>query len=134
VVGDKFGATENDNQGSASNTIPDLPQTMATPMHSLGGATPTIHGFGGATPSHDSGISDEVWRPGGAVDQETVKDDGWGTSPGSKPSEYNDMGNGAQKDDGWGAPASNSWGAPPAQKQEDAFAAKSDDRGSSYTR
>lgn len=39
----------------------------ATPMH--GGATPMHDGYGGSTPSH-TGISDDIWRPGGSIDRD----------------------------------------------------------------
>lgn len=113
VVGDRFGATEDlgrDAQTTAANLMaPTTPFISggATPMH--GGATP-MHG--GATPMHD-GIGyvlhffsadklesaivlslcfsaiisgDEVWRPGGSIDQDpnevanVIDDDGWGSS------------------------------------------------------
>ena len=87
---------------------------MATPMMALGGATPAIHGFGGATPAHET---DEVWRPGGSVDQEAIKnDDGWGTSA----NDNNDTTTNDENDDGWGSSSgiTSTWGVP-ATKTED---------------
>lgn len=117
VVGDKFGATENPNQVGGVVGMLSAPPTMATPMHQLGGATPAIHGFGGGTPAHDSGASDEVWRPGGSIDQDAIKgDDGWGTSEHDQA----DANANDENDDGWGASSGNasSWGAPPQKKEE----------------
>ena len=39
----------------------------ATPMHP--GMTPMHEGYGGSTPSH-TGMSDDIWRPGGAIDRD----------------------------------------------------------------
>ena len=113
VAGDKFGATDNadrtimDVPGAIVAPTTPFVAGGATPMH--GGATP-LHG--GATPMHDSmgyvvlvccmdyftcavAIShfvplicsgDEVWRPGGSIDQdaapavESNDNDGWGQS------------------------------------------------------
>ncbi|GAX15032.1 transcription elongation factor SPT5 [Fistulifera solaris] len=118
VVGDKFGATSAESQAIDSMESNHISQAMATPMHTVGGATPA-HGFGGATPSHDSGVSDEVWRPGGAVDQEAIKDDGWGSSAayGGVSDSYHDNGtvySDIPRDDGWGAPANTGWGSAPS--------------------
>lgn len=102
VIGDKFGATDSShvNEGSGLG-IAGVPMTMATPMHALGGATPAIHGFGGATPAHDSGGYDEVWRPGGTIDQDTSEDnDGWGTSDNHETIAANGTND---NDSGWGA-------------------------------
>lgn len=112
VAGDKFGATGSTAQSALVGAVTGNPMTMATPHHGpIGGATPAIHGaFGGATPAHGSDNTDEVWRPGGAVDQETVKDDdGWG-SPQPEKEEDNDG--------GWGSSSGNAsaWGS---QKKED---------------
>jgi transcription elongation factor SPT5 len=83
-------------------------------MHA-GGATPAIHGFGGATPSHSSAASDEVWRPGGAIDQETIKDDGWGmTDPFSDTTPADVDGSGWQST---GVRSNDAWAA--NQKSED---------------
>jgi transcription elongation factor SPT5 len=114
VIGDKFGATEPQNQNIASNFAPG-PLTMGTPMMALGGATPAIHGFGGATPAHET---DEVWRPGGSVDQETIKiDDGWG----STSNDNNDTTTNEENDDGWGSSngITSTWGAPVAKKEDE---------------
>ena len=123
VIGDKFGATENAASEATNAAAANPIQAMATPMHAVGGATPAIHGFGGATPSHESGASDEVWRPGGSVDQDAIKDDGWGASD-----SYNNTSNTGTspttaigtKDDGWGASsaATNSWGGQPPKTEE----------------
>jgi transcription elongation factor SPT5 len=115
VIGDKFGATDSHNQMNASISVNPGPITMATPMHALGGATPAIHGFGGATPSHDT---DEVWRPGGAIDQEAIKaDDGWGTSE----NDHADMNANEENDDGWGTSSgiTSTWGVPAPKKEEE---------------
>jgi transcription elongation factor SPT5 len=116
VVGDKFGATEAQEPDVAAAAMA-APLTMATPMHvSIGGATPAIHGFGGATPAHgESENSDEVWRPGGTVDQEAVKDDGWGNDDHSVFGSSND-----NTDSDWRAPTvgKSTWGAPPPKKEE----------------
>ena len=119
VAGDKFGATED-----GGRIAPDLSSMMApttpfvsggaTPMH--GGATP-LHG--GATPMHDSMGGDEVWRPGGSIDQEPshVVDDGWG--PATAPAEQNPFGSPVSEvDNGWGSSTTSTW-APPPEKQED---------------
>jgi transcription elongation factor SPT5 len=131
VAGDKFGATED-----GGRTVPDPSSMMApttpfvsggaTPMH--GGATP-LHG--GATPMHDSEGGDEVWRPGGSIDQGPAHqvDDGWG--PSVLPEEQNNpFGSPVNEvDNGWGSSTA-AW-APPApeqqQQQEDtsSFAAPS---------
>lgn len=111
VAGDKFGATQEQNRMVDVNPNPIAPTTPfvaagQTPMH--GGATP-MHG--GAL---DGDTSDEVWQPGGAVDQDAVKDDdGWGSTA-------ND-GFGSPKDgdsDGWGSTSDQpkGWGTYPAVK------------------
>ena len=92
VVGDKFGATTDNGDGSngmfVSSAAPfaggitpmhhggETPMHGgATPMH--GGATPMHDGYGSATPSH-TGMSDDIWRPGGSIDRESdVGDQGW---------------------------------------------------------
>lgn len=118
VVGDKFGAVDNLDQ-SGPLGVGVVPQNaMATPMHSIGGATPAIHGFGGVTPSHgDSEITDEVWRPGGVVDESIKDDDGWGTSQ----NDIADSSGNDDNDDGWGASggALSSWGTSTQKKEED---------------
>jgi transcription elongation factor SPT5 len=134
VAGDKFGATDN-----ADRTIMDVPGAIvapttpfvaggATPMH--GGATP-LHG--GATPMHDSMGGDEVWRPGGSIDQdagpaaESNDNDGWGQSATSEE-QNNPFGSpSSEADSGWGASTTsstnNTW-APepddPTKQQESA--------------
>lgn len=121
VVGDKFGATENADQNGPVGIVVAPQTTMATPMHALGGATPAIHAFGGATPAHgDSETSDEVWRPGGSVDEAIKDDDGWGTSQ-NDPADANVN---EDNDGGWGSGGggsgnASSWGAPPQKKEED---------------
>lgn len=100
VVGDKYGATEDPNRGNGVTNNMAAPTTPfigggATPMH--GSATP-MHGA--ATPMHggDGMGGDEVWRPGGAIDQNPADDDGWGASTSSdnpfegSPSSGNDGG------------------------------------------
>lgn len=120
VAGDKFGATED-----GGRIAPDLTSMMApttpfvsggvTPMH--GGATP-LHG--GATPMHDSMGGDEVWRPGGSIDQEPSHpaDDGWG--PDIAPEEQsNPFGSPVSEvDNDWGSSTTAAW-APPPEQQED---------------
>lgn len=107
VVGDKFGSTEDPNRATNVDTggmmAPATPFVAggATPMH--GGATP-MHG--GATPMHDSSMgSEEVWRPGGAIDQEPKEEDttgddgdGWGNT---SPTNQYDASSSA--DNGWGS-------------------------------
>lgn len=98
VIGDKYGATEDqDRQNNSANSMmaPSTPFLSggATPMHGgatpmHGGATP-MHGgatpmHGGATPMHDgmgggftpshSNGTDDVWRPGGSIDREPLGD------------------------------------------------------------
>lgn len=108
VIGDKFGATEDPTRRVVEVTAPNLAPT--TPFVAAG-QTP-MHG--GATPMHGGNLeaegTDDVWRPGGAVDQETVvKDDGWGSTT-----------NFGDENDGWGATNTQSdWGAPTATKKED---------------
>jgi transcription elongation factor SPT5 len=102
VAGDKYGSTEDPsrtNAQQADNLDPMTPYISggATPMH--GGATP-MHG--GATPMHDSSGGDEVWRPGGSLDQdpnENGDEDGWGFNEQSNPfgSSANEPGS------GWGS-------------------------------
>ena len=118
VVGDKFGATDNPDQNGPVGVVVAPHAAMATPMHALGGATPAIHAFGGATPSHgDSEATDEVWRPGGSVDEAIKEDDGWGTSQ-NDPSDANLN---EDNDGGWGSGSANtsSWGAPTQKKEEE---------------
>jgi transcription elongation factor SPT5 len=115
VIGDKFGETEVSNQVVDSGYAAPGPMTMATPMHALGGATPAIHGFGGATPLHET---DEVWRPGGAVDRDAIKtDDGWGASENDRV----DMNANEENDDGWGTSGgiSSTWVVQPPKKEEE---------------
>jgi transcription elongation factor SPT5 len=118
VVGDKFGATEDQNRIGTEIANPLAPTTPfigggATPMH--GGATP-MHG--GATPMHDSMGGDEVWHPG-AMDEEAVKeDDGWGTNPADQ---FNSTGNDENNYGTWepsGEANTDTWGAPPQKKEE----------------
>jgi transcription elongation factor SPT5 len=115
VIGDKFGETEVSNQSMDTGYTAPGPMTMATPMHALGGATPAIHGFGGATPLHET---DEVWRPGGAVDRDAIKaDDGWGVSENDRV----DMNANEENDDGWGSSSAiaSTWVAQPPKKEEE---------------
>lgn len=136
VAGDKFGATED-----AGRTIMDVPGAIvapttpfvaggATPMH--GGATP-LHG--GATPMHDSmGGSDEVWRPGGSIDQEPAQptsndNDGWGAASGTSPEQNNPFGSpSSEADNGWGSSAATTSGSTwaPAPEQDNAAAVAQD--------
>jgi transcription elongation factor SPT5 len=113
VAGDKFGSVEDVGRINAvpgdNMMAPTTPFIAggATPMH--GGATP-MHG--GATPLHDSAMgSDEVWRPGGAIDQEPKEEpvttaasnenDAWGAN--SPPSDR--FGSTFTADSGWGSAA-----------------------------
>lgn len=125
VVGDKYGATED---GDRLNTNVMIAPTTpflggATPMH--GGATPMYGGAtpmygqisaGSATPLHQAVDNDDVWRPGGAIDQtgETVNHDddlGWGSSNASAQIDPS-----ISRDAGWGSLSSNqndsSWALP----------------------
>jgi len=85
VVGNQFGAIQ-ENAGMEPPVVSVATVGGATPMHDGmgGGATPAIHAFegggdGGGTPGHDDQENaDEVWRPGGAVDQDASKQDVWG--------------------------------------------------------
>jgi transcription elongation factor SPT5 len=107
VIGDKFGATEDQNRVGTEVANPLAPATPfiggsatlmyigAAPMH--GGATP-MHG--GLNPMHDSTGVDEVWHPG-AMDEEAseaMKDDGWGTAPSDH---FNSTGNDENKYGTW---------------------------------
>ncbi|GKY96016.1 hypothetical protein MPSEU_000562100 [Mayamaea pseudoterrestris] len=119
VVGDKFGATDIHEADAQIGTMA-APNNMATPMHvQMGGATPAVHGFGGATPAHNTENSEDVWRPGGAIDQtDAVKeedDDGWGST--SDPFEM------TKTEDSWSGTGQNpTWSVkeelPPPLKQE----------------
>jgi len=121
VVGDKFGAT--DNPDGPVGVVVAAPNTMATPMHAIGGATPAIHTtFGGATPSHgDSENTDEVWRPGGAIDEAIKEDDGWGASPNDQADTTVNEDNDGVWGSGSGGNAS-SWTAPTQKKEEEGAA------------
>lgn len=94
VAGDKFGSTEDPSR--ISSAVPNFTSTPfiggATPM--LGGATPMLGGqtpmLGGATPSHGDMavgyVSDDVWRPGGAIDRPEERFDDvttWAPNPNS---------------------------------------------------
>jgi len=118
VIGDKFGATENPDQNAPVGVVLAPQTTMATPMHAIGGATPAIHGFGGATPSHgDSENTDEVWRPGGSVDEAIKEDDGWGTSQNDQAdANVNDESDGVWNP---GGGSTSTWGASTQKKEED---------------
>jgi len=125
VIGDKFGATgENDsgNMGGPANPHMGGATPMyggATPMHGgatpmHGGATPAYDGYGGSTPSH-SGMSDDIWRPGGSIDQDGAESQGMGTEMGSGWSAMD----GSTKADPFGDPSANStsgWGASSEQQ------------------
>lgn len=123
VVGDKYGSTEDPNRSNDNSMLaPTTPflggatpmHGGATPMH--GGATPMhgsatpMHGdmSGGFTPSHNSGGSDDVWRPGGAIDQAdediTNENDSSTTwAPSSTPSNQdNPFSSSSGNDSGWG--------------------------------
>jgi transcription elongation factor SPT5 len=131
VAGDKFGATEDPDRSShASNALaggatPFLGgqtpmQGGQTPMH--GGATPMHGGIGeGYTPSHSGGV-DDVWRPGGEIDQSAAdaapgesseQPSGWGAST-NENGAWGENGD-ASGGGGWGASGDSantgSWGA-----------------------
>jgi transcription elongation factor SPT5 len=111
VIGDKFGATENDDGANKSNpnTTPFMGAMTpmygsatplhggATPMH--GGATPSYEGYGGSTPSH-AGVSDDIWRPGGSLDRE--EEEGWGAINDNALLAHDGI-NGDSGSSGWGA-------------------------------
>jgi transcription elongation factor SPT5 len=106
VVGDRFGATEDP---SRIITVPTVAGIAPTTPFIAAGQTP-MHG--GATPMHGGSLeedgNDDVWRPGGSIDQEPdVKEEkGWGSS-----SPTTDDG------DTWGASnADSEWGKPPPSK------------------
>jgi len=96
VVGDKFGATEDQSHSNNQDNMmaPSTPfiggatpiHGGATPMH--GSATPMHDSMGGnyGTPSHSDSVGD-VWRPGGSIDRSDESEpsnvDGssaWGTT------------------------------------------------------
>jgi len=116
VAGDKFGSTEDPTRTQA----PSQNSAMAggaTPFNS-GGATP-LHGgatpmHGGATPMHDSSGTDEVWRPGGPIDQEPLPSshDGWGSSSNDQSNPFGTSE--ADTSGGWGS--SSTW-APSAPSE-----------------
>jgi transcription elongation factor SPT5 len=114
VIGDKFGSTE-DPTRVVAEPAPGLAPT--TPFVSAG-QTP-MHG--GATPMHGGNLeaeeSDDVWRPGGTVDQEAneaIQDDGWGSTSAF----------GADENDDWGSTNNQSdWGAATATKKEEGASA-----------
>jgi len=122
VVGDKFGATE------------DPTRTVEVPQPGLAPTTPFVAAgqtpmHGGATPMHGGALEedggDEVWRPGGALDQEpdvkTEENEGWGST-----------GNFGDENEGWGATNSQSeWGAP--AKKEESGAVKDENKPSTAT-
>lgn len=94
VAGDKFGATDAQ-ESNAYDGMAAAPTTMATPMHvPMGGATPAVHSFGGATPAHNADHAEEVWRPGGAIDQAELQkdDDGWGSTTVKKDEDWTTAG------------------------------------------
>ena len=119
VVGDKFGATED-----PTRSVIDVPQSGLAPTTPFvaAGQTP-MHG--GATPMHGGALeedgADEVWRPGGALDQEpdikTEENEGWGST-----------GNFGDENEGWGATNSQSeWGAP-TKKEEGSSGVKEESK------
>jgi transcription elongation factor SPT5 len=119
VVGDKFGATEDGGRTGPDPSTMMAPTTPfvsggATPMH--GGATP-LHG--GATPMHESVGVDEVWRPGGSIDQEPDQqdDDGWGPNI-MYEEQNNPFGSPVSEvDNGWGSSTA-AWAPPPPETNE----------------
>ncbi|KAL7552251.1 hypothetical protein ACHAWF_015478, partial [Thalassiosira exigua] len=95
VIGDKFGATDSGDGANGGAAQPAYNMGAATPMYGgatpmhggatpmHGGATPMHDGYGGSTPSH-TGMSDDIWRPGGSIDRDsetgdtdTVQGSGW---------------------------------------------------------
>lgn len=150
VVGDKFGATENEDTENTmtTNTTPFMGAMTpmhggatplhggATPMH--GGATPSYDGYGGSTPSHSGGVSDDIWRPGGSLDREEEEGTvGWG-SANDNASLANDGANESinANTSGWGASSDPNavWtpdvgGEPESSIQQDSFNAMSDSGG-----
>lgn len=112
VAGDKFGSTEDPSRSLSQQTSMFAPTTPfvsggATPMHS--GAIP-MHG--GATPMHDASGGEEVWRPGGSLDQDTTEngdEDGWGSTSNdqSNPFGSSDPDTGG----GWGSSSGGTWTA-----------------------
>lgn len=94
VIGDKFGSTGENGDVNGFAAPPMVVMGGATPMYGgatpmhggatpmYGGATPMHEGYGGLTPSH-SGISEDIWRPGGSIDRDPDFDDGAGTVAGS---------------------------------------------------
>eukprot|EP00548_Thalassiothrix_antarctica_P014381 CAMPEP_0194175546 /NCGR_PEP_ID=MMETSP0154-20130528/9559_1 /TAXON_ID=1049557 /ORGANISM="Thalassiothrix antarctica, Strain L6-D1" /LENGTH=1076 /DNA_ID=CAMNT_0038889385 /DNA_START=101 /DNA_END=3331 /DNA_ORIENTATION=+ len=117
VAGDKYGSTEDPSRNSQLQSNMMAPTTPfvpggATPMH--GGATP-MHGgatpmHGSATPMHDTSAGEEVWRPGGALDQDNTTDggnDGWGSNSNEQANPF-----GSSDTDtagGWGSSSSSTW-------------------------
>lgn len=132
VVGDKFGATEDPNRSSVHDILaPTTPfHGGATPMHGgatpmHGGATPMhgsatpMHGelSGGYTPSHSTGGSDDVWRPGGAIDRpvdemENENDLGSTWAPSTSPTQDNSFAAPSiGVDGGWGSSSNDQSGS-----------------------
>ena len=109
VVGDKYGATEDPTRMvivPAPGLAPTTPFVAAgqTPMH--GGATPMHAGDG-----LEADGMDDVWRPGGAVDQEPAVKEEEGRDTSISMSDEND---------GWGTSNTQSdWGAPPPPKKDE---------------
>ena len=110
VAGDKFGSTEDPSRSQPQQTSMLAPSTPfisggATPMH--GGATP-MHG--GATPMHDTSGGEEVWRPGGSLDQDATEngdDDGWGSTSNEQSNPFGSSD--ADTGGGWGSSSGSTW-------------------------
>lgn len=110
VAGDKFGSTEDPSRNQPQQNSMMAPTTpfisgSATPMH--GGATP-MHG--GATPMHDTSGGEEVWRPGGTLDQEATEstnDDGWGSNSNAESNPFGSTD--ADTGGGWGSSSGSTW-------------------------
>mmetsp|Transcript_15570 Transcript_15570/g.26001 ORF Transcript_15570/g.26001 Transcript_15570/m.26001 type:complete len:784 (+) Transcript_15570:3-2354(+) len=117
VAGDKFGSTEDPSRNQPQQNSMLAPTTPfvtgnATPMH--GGATP-MHG--GATPMHETSGGEEVWRPGGSLDQEATEngdDDGWGSNSNEQSNPFGSTE--ADTGGGWGASSGSTW-APSANAE-----------------
>jgi transcription elongation factor SPT5 len=108
VAGDKFGSTEDPSRSQLQQSSMLAPTTPfitggATPMH--GGATP-MHG--GATPMHDTSGGEEVWRPGGSLDQDAAEnEDGWGSTSKEQSNPFGSSDGEAVG--GWGSSHASTW-------------------------